>query len=280
MYPNVEEGTMTSAQSGGEATATPVALVTGGGTGIGAAIARRLRSDGFEVCVAARRREPIEELAAEIGGQAVVADIGTEGGAAGAVDAALELRGRLDTVICNAGTGAGGTVAEQSLERWEAVFQTNVTGAFLVCRAGLRHLEATQGAVVTVASLAALRAAPASAAYCASKAALVMLTQCIALDHGPSGVRANCICPGWIRTPRADAEMDDLADLRGTDREGAYGLVGAAAPLRRVGLAEEVAAAAAWLAGPDSSYVSGAVLTVDGGTAVVDPGTFAYRVEP
>jgi meso-butanediol dehydrogenase / (S,S)-butanediol dehydrogenase / diacetyl reductase len=271
---------MATAKNGTDAAAAPVALVSGGGTGIGAAIARRMRRDGWEICVAARRREPIDAVAREVAGSAVVADVGSEDGAARAVHAALGLAGRLDAVICNAGTGAGGTVADQSLEHWDGVLRTNVTGAFLLCRAALPHLEAARGAVVTVASLAGLRAAPASAAYCASKAALVMLTQCIALDHGPAGVRANCICPGWIRTARADAEMDDLAGRRGTDREGAYELVGASAPLRRAGLADEVAEAAAWLAGPASSYVSGAVLTVDGGTAVVDPGTFAFRDEP
>jgi meso-butanediol dehydrogenase / (S,S)-butanediol dehydrogenase / diacetyl reductase len=259
-----------------EGTAARVALITGGGTGIGAAIARRMRRGGWEVCLAGRRAGPIERVAGEVEGLAVIADIATENGAAAAVGAALELDGRLDALIYNAGTGSGGTVAEQSLQSWETVLRTNVTGAFLVSRAAVGHLERTGGSIVTVASLAGLRAVPASVAYCSSKAALVMLTQCLALDHGPRGVRANCVCPGWIRTGLADAEMDRLAELRGIDREGAYELVGASSPLRRVGLADEVAEAAVWLAGPASSYVNGAVLTVDGGTSIVDPGTTSF----
>ncbi|HZE04095.1 MAG TPA: SDR family oxidoreductase, partial [Solirubrobacteraceae bacterium] len=120
------------------------------------------------------------------------------------------------------------------------------------------------------------RADPESAAYCSSKAGLIMLTQCIALDYGPRGVRANCVCPGWIRTEMADAAMDELAAARATDRPGAYELAAADVPARRAGDPEEAAAAVAWLASPAASYVNGAVLTVDGGAAVVDAGTLAF----
>jgi NAD(P)-dependent dehydrogenase (short-subunit alcohol dehydrogenase family) len=255
---------------------TKSALVTGGGSGIGAAIARRLARDGFHVCLTGRRREPLERVAEEIGGVAVSVDTSGPEGAERAVDAALERSGRLDAVVCNAGTGASGTVAEQRPERWDAVLATNLTGTFLTCRAALPHLVASRGAVVTVSSLAGLRAGPASAAYCASKAGVVMLTQCIALDHGPQGVRANCVCPGWVRTPMADGEMDELAERRGTDREGAYALALRYVPARRAGASEEVAETVAWLAGPESSYVNGAVITVDGGASVVDPASVAF----
>jgi meso-butanediol dehydrogenase/(S,S)-butanediol dehydrogenase/diacetyl reductase len=255
---------------------TRVALVTGGGSGIGAAIARALARDGFAVCVSGRRAEPLERVAGEIGGAAVAADISSPAGAERAVDGALERFGRLDAVVCNAGIGASGTVAEQRPEAWDAVLATNLTGTFLTCRAALPHLLRSRGAVVTVASLAGLRAGPESAAYCASKAGVIMLTQCIALDHGPAGVRANCVCPGWIRTPMADGEMDELAARRQTDREGAYAAAVAHVPAGRAGGPEEVADAVAWLAGPASSYVNGAVITIDGGAAVVDPASLAF----
>ena len=259
---------------------TQAALVTGGGSGIGAAIARALARDGFDVCVVGRRAEPLERLAAEIGGMSVVADVAEPSGAARAVEVAVARLGRLDAVVCNAGTGASGTVAEQTPERWDAVMATNVTGTFLTCRAALPHLERSGGAIVTVSSLAGLRAGPASAAYCASKAAVVMLTQCIALDHGPAGVRANCVCPGWIRTAMADGEMDDLAERRGTDRAGAYALAVEHVPAQRPGRPEEVAETVAWLAGPMSSYVNGAVITIDGGAAVVDSASLAFGPQP
>lgn len=254
----------------------PTALITGGGTGIGAAVARRMAADGFAVCVAGRRPEPLEALAAEIGGHAVVADVADPAGPAAAVAGAVERFGRLDALVCCAGTGAGGTAVEQTLERWDRVLATNLTGVFLTCQAALPHLIETRGAIVTVASLAGLRAAPASVAYGASKAGAIMLTQCIAVDHGPQGVRANCVCPGWIRTEMADRAMDELGGLRGTGREGAYELATAPVPARRPGEPGEVADLVAWLAGPQSTYVNGAVVTVDGGSAVVDAASLAF----
>jgi NAD(P)-dependent dehydrogenase (short-subunit alcohol dehydrogenase family) len=118
--------------------------------------------------------------------------------------------------------------------------------------------------------------APRSAAYCAAKAGLIMLTQSIALDYGPLGVRANCICPGWIRTPMADGEMDELAELRETDREGAYGLVAAPVPLRRPGSPDEIASAVAWLASEEAGFTTGAVIAIDGGNTVVDPSAVVF----
>ena len=129
---------------------------------------------------------------------------------------------------------------------------------------------------MTVSSVAGLRASPASLAYCASKAGLAMLTQCIAVDHGPEGVRANCICPGWVRTPMADAEMAALGERLGTDREAAYDASLADVPLRRAATPEEIAATVAWLLSDEAAYVNGAVLAVDGGHSPVDVGTIAF----
>jgi NAD(P)-dependent dehydrogenase (short-subunit alcohol dehydrogenase family) len=255
---------------------TRAALVTGGGTGIGEAIARRLAADGLRVCITGRRREPLEAVAAETGALAVVADTGDEGEVQASVDRALDAFGRLDVLVCNAGVGASGAVAEQTPERWETVMRTNLTGAFLACRAALPSLVESRGAIVTISSDAGLRAAPRSAAYCSSKAGLIMLTKCLALDYGPQGVRANCICPGWIRTPMADGEMDELGELRGTDREGAYGLATSRVPLRRPGTPEEIAAAAAWLASEEAAFMTGAVVAIDGGNVVVDSSAMEF----
>jgi NAD(P)-dependent dehydrogenase (short-subunit alcohol dehydrogenase family) len=243
------------------------ALVTGGGTGIGAAVARRLAQDGFRVAVAGRRPEPLEAVAAETRGVALPGDMADELEVARVVGAAAAALGGLDVLVCAAGTGASGTVAEQTLERWSRVLATNLTGPFLAARAALPHLSERGGAIVMVGSLGGLRAAPASAAYASSKAGLIMLTQCIALDHGPQGVRANCVCPGWIRTDMADRAMAEVDD----DVEQAYARVNRTNPLGRAGFAEEVAGAVAWLASPEASYVNGAVLRIDGGIGSVDP---------
>ena len=251
-------------------------LITGGGTGIGAAVARRMASDGYRVCVVGRRIEPVSEVARALGGHAVAADVSRPGDARRAVEECVARFGSLDVLVLSSGAGAGGAVLDQTLERWNRVIETNLTGAFLTCQAALAHLLAARGAIVTVASLAGLRADPESVAYCSSKAGLIMLTQCIALDYGAAGVRANCVCPGWIRTDMADSAMDELAAARGTDRAGAYELAVADVPARRAGRADEAAAAVAWLASGAASYVNGAVLTVDGGAAVVDAGTLAF----
>jgi NAD(P)-dependent dehydrogenase (short-subunit alcohol dehydrogenase family) len=258
-----------------------VALVTGGGTGIGAAVARRLARDGFDVVVTGRREGPIRAVAAETGGLAVVADTGVEGDAERAVSEAVDRFGGLDALVLNAGIAGYGSLVDMEPGLFEDIFRVNVTGAFLTARAAIPHLLERRGAIVTIASVSALRAAPSSLAYCSSKAALVMLTQCIALDHGPDGVRANCICPGWVRTPMADGEMDDLGL---PSREAAYAVATKDVPLRRPSTPEEIAGTAGWLLSDDAASVTGAVISVDGGSTVVDVAALAFdggeRVQP
>lgn len=252
------------------------ALVTGGGTGIGAAVARRLAADGWRVAVTGRRREPLEEVAAETGGLALVSDTTVAADAEAAVAEAVAAFGGLDGLVLNAGIGGAGSLLDADPARFEEVVRVNLVGPFLVARAAVRHLLASGGAIVTVASDAGLVAGPSSLAYCASKAGLVHLTRCMALDHGPQGVRANCVCPGWVRTPMADGEMDVLGAALGVDREDAYATVTRDVPARRPSRPEEIAAAIAWLLSPESSYVNGATLAVDGGSSVVDVAATAF----
>jgi NAD(P)-dependent dehydrogenase (short-subunit alcohol dehydrogenase family) len=250
-----------------------VALVTGGGTGIGAAIARRLAGDGYDVVVTGRRQGPIDEVAKAVGGLAIVADTGSEADAERAVADAVGRFGGLDALVLNAGIGGEGSLVDLAPALFEEVLRTNVTGAFLMARAAISHLHERHGAIVSIASVAALRAAPSSLAYCSSKAALAMLTQCIALDHGPDGVRANCVCPGWVRTPMADDEVDALGL---PSREAAYAVVTQDVPLRRPSTPEEIAGTVSWLLSDDAAYVNGTVIPVDGGHTTVDVGTLAF----
>jgi meso-butanediol dehydrogenase / (S,S)-butanediol dehydrogenase / diacetyl reductase len=253
-------------------------LITGGGSGIGAASARRFVAQGDRVAINGRRREPLERLAAELGGAAVAlpGDCGQADVAAAVVDGALRALGGLDCVILNAGTGHPGTVLEQTPESWRAVMRTNLDGAFFVARAALPALLERRGSIVAVASAAARRVGPRSAAYCTSKAAMVMLIQTIAVDFGPLGVRANAVCPAWTRTPMADAAMDQLAAQRGVDREQAYRDAHAAVPSRRAAEAGEVAALIVWLAGEQAGALNGAVIPLDGGAGLVDAAMLAF----
>jgi meso-butanediol dehydrogenase/(S,S)-butanediol dehydrogenase/diacetyl reductase len=256
--------------------ASRCAIVTGGGSGIGLAAARRLAADGHNVVVSGRRASACEAAAAELeaaghAALAVAADVGDPGGAERLAAAARERFGGIDVLVSNAGIGDAAPVLEETIEGWERVMRTNLTGAFLIARAALPALIERRGCVVTVSSVNGSLAGPGWAAYCTSKAGVIMLTRTLAADYGPLGVRANCVCPGWIRTPMADADMDEVARARGLDREGAYRLTHVDNPLRRPGEPEEIAAVISFLAGPEASYVNGAALPVDGGTSVVDP---------
>jgi NAD(P)-dependent dehydrogenase (short-subunit alcohol dehydrogenase family) len=254
-----------------------VALVTGGGTGIGAAVARRLAADGYAVAVTGRRREPLEALAEELGALALPGDAADPAAARAAVAATTERFGGLDSLVLNAGGGgAPGSLLDVDPVGFAAVHRVNVIGALVTAQAALGALLERRGAIVAVSSVAGLRAAPESVAYCSSKAALAMLVQCIALDHGPAGVRANVVCPGWTRTPMGDRAMDWLAQELGREREEAYAEATRRVPLRRACGPEEVAGAIAWLLSSEASYVNGAVLTVDGGSTIVDIGALAF----
>jgi len=251
-------------------------LITGGGTGIGAAVARSLTASGLRVAICGRRAEPLRAVAAETGALDVVCDISDGEQVGRLVESVLREFGRLDGLVLNAGVIAPGGVAELSAADFSAMVSVNLTGAFLVAKAALAHLLETRGAIVSVASVAALRAASEMGGYAATKAGLAMLTQSLAVDHAHQGLRANVVCPGWTITEMADEEMTAFGAERGLAVPDAYELVTALVPQRRAAAADEVAAVVAWLLSDQASYVNGAVIPVDGSASAVDVGTVVF----
>jgi len=234
------------------------ALITGASGGIGTAIARAFAAEGAQLVVAGRRSQALDELVAEAGsGFSVVFDVADSAAAAEGVDRAAELLGGLDTLVCAAAIDCEWSpVGKLSVESWDETIATNLSGAFYVCRAALPHLVAAGSAsIVNVSSVAGYTVWPEDAAYAVSKAGLDLLTRTIAVEYGARGVRANCVSPGVIDAGMTDlisdpAERTRLAELH---------------PIPRLGLAEEVAEAAVWLASDASSFTTGSVVRVDGG---------------
>ncbi|AXJ10456.1 SDR family NAD(P)-dependent oxidoreductase [Arthrobacter sp. PM3] len=253
----------------------PVAIVTGGGTGIGSAAAGALRAQGWEVVISGRRAEPLQRIAEATGAFPVVADACLQQDVSRLVESALARFGSVSGLVLNAGIVRPGSAGELSNEDWDAMIGTNLTGPFRLIREAMPHLLDTNGAIVGVSSAAALRATAGTAGYSATKAGLAMLVQSIAVDYGPRGVRANVVCPGWTRTEMADMEMKEYGAELGLSSDDAYKAATSFVPARRPAEAAEVADVIAWLLSDKASYVNAAVIPVDGGMISVDPGGLA-----
>ena len=252
-------------------------IVTGAGTGIGAASARRLAAEGANVILTGRRPEPIEAVAASCGGVAVAGDAASPDHAAPLVQLAQDRFGGLDALVCNAGGFGFGTLTDITDTDWAKAVEANLNTAMVMARAALPALTESRGNVLMMASIAALAAGPEACGYVTMKHGLIGLTRSIARDFGKQGVRCNAICPGWVRTEMADMEMDELMARKGlASREEAYALVTGDVPLGRPADPEEVASAVAFLCSGEAAMISGAVLTVDGGATVVDVPTLAF----
>lgn len=253
------------------------ALITGGGTGIGAAVARRIRSEGGDVALVGRRREPLLAIAEEIGAFAFAADASDGTSFGSALAAIIEQFGGLDILIANAGGHGVGPTISMSDETWAQSVQLNLNTAFVSARACLPHLIERRGNIVMLASIAGLFAGPDAAGYVTMKHACIGLAKSLARDYGKFGVRTNSVCPGWVTTAMADDQMQVLVQKHGLDSiEQAYALVTKDVPLGRAATAEDVSNVVCFLASAEAAMVNGAIVTVDGGAGTVDLPTLAF----
>ena len=251
-----------------------VALITGGGTGIGAAIARRFTKDGAKICITGRRQQLLEKVVDSLPEGSAVAfagDVSDIEDARQMVEAAVNFGGKLDVLVNNAGIDPPGSILEVDPELWKKVIDINLSGPFYMMKAALPYfLKNGGGSIINISSLAGIRCIPAMPAYCSSKAGLIMLTQQAALDYGAYKIRCNVICPGAIQTDMLEHSMTPLAETLKTDVSGALAKLTSLSPLRRPGTPDEVTGICSYLASDESTFMTGAVLVLDGGASIVD----------
>ncbi|MDW6064199.1 SDR family oxidoreductase [Streptomyces sp. FXJ1.4098] len=243
-----------------------VAVITGGGSGIGLAAAHRLLDEGASVVISGRRKDRLEQAAADMPQDRVLifaADVSVRAECDGLIQAAVNRFGRLDTLVNAAGMNLVGSVEDTSDEDWQKCVGADLSSVFYTTRAALPHLRATKGSIVNIGSVSSLGGGWSHAGYNAVKAAVANLTRSVACDEGKHGVRANTVCPGLTVTEMVDAIMDDDALL-----EKAWERI----PLRRAALAHEVASAIAYLASDEAAIITGITLPVDGGQTCTDGG--------
>jgi NAD(P)-dependent dehydrogenase (short-subunit alcohol dehydrogenase family) len=248
-----------------------VALITGGGRGIGAAIAKRFIDDGAKVVVSDIRKDLLDAMTGShtAGSLATCAGDVTKFDDVGKmVEETVRFGGKIDILVNNAGIDDGGNILEVDINLWKRILDINLTGPFLCMRAAIPYMiRQGGGSIINIASLAGVRCMRGMPAYCASKGGLIQLSRQIALEYGPKRIRSNVVAPGATKTEMLAKSIgaDSVAGARNT-----FDLMAESVPLRRPAAPEEVAGTCSFLAGDDSSFVTGAVLMVDGGAAIVD----------
>jgi len=245
------------------------ALITGGGSGIGAAVARTLAGAGAAVSIAGRRTEPLEKLTAELpGAKAIVADVTSEADTAAMVAAARAAHGPIDILVANAGAAESAPAGKIDLAHWQRMLAVNLTGAFLSARAALPDLtrpNAPSPRIVFVASTAGLKGYPYVAAYCAAKHGVVGLARALAVELAPRGVTVNAVCPGFTETPLLEASLATIAAKTGRSQAEAAADLTRLNPQGRFVQPEEVAQTVLFLCTPAAQPITGQAISVSGG---------------
>ena len=240
-------------------------VVTGGGKGIGKAIAERLAAEGAVLSLLAPNLDALEQVAAAVGGGAHFCDISDREGVAAAFAAAADARGPFHALVAN--SGIGGANADGPDDRFAEIVQTNLFGTYWSIRAAVRHLAPgpERRDVVVIASIMARIAVPGYTAYSASKAGLLGLVRSFSAELAPDEVQVNAICPGWVETDMAWQGIDAIVDATGMSREDAVAEAMREVPLGRMGQPEDIAGTVAWLLSRDAAGVTGQAIDQNGG---------------
>ncbi|MBZ5721554.1 MAG: glucose 1-dehydrogenase [Acidobacteriia bacterium] len=244
-----------------------IAIITGAGSGIGRASAIALAREGARVALVGRRQDRLEDVARQIGDSALVvaADVSKQDGIDLVVEQTVASFGGLNVLVNNAGVLHIGTVEQITEEQWDETFDVNVRGLWLLSRAVLPHMrKAGGGSIINIASVLGINGARDRASYAPSKGAVVLLTKCMAIDHGPENIRVNAICPSFVETALTAAVIAKAPDPQAVRQERIK-----VHPIGRLGTPEDMAGLTVYLASDESSWVTGAVFPVDGGYLAV-----------
>jgi meso-butanediol dehydrogenase / (S,S)-butanediol dehydrogenase / diacetyl reductase len=256
-----------------------VALITGGGTGIGAAVAEAFISEGARVCIAGRRREELEKFARRFSSCLITgcaADVSKLEDVRRMVETAAAFGGKLDVVVNNAAMGVPKSVVDTDVKIWQQVMDTNLTGPYLVIKYAIPHmLRAGGGSIINVASVGAIRGLPFAAAYCATKSGLLGLSRQVAMDYGPQKIRSNVVLPGAFRSEMFDRRLEETASAAGISVEERLKAMAVPSPLKRIAFPSEIAGLFVYLASDESAYTTASEFVCDAGVHALDASVLA-----
>ena len=243
------------------------ALVTGGGTGIGEAIALALAAEGAKVTITGRRLETLKETAAKSENiYPLVMDVSDEASVVSATAQAINERGNIDIHVANAGIAETSAFAKTTLDFWRKIMTTNLDGVFLSCREVVPGmLENGWGRIIVVSSIAGLKGLKYGAAYSASKHGVIGLTRVLSEEYMFKGITTNAICPGYVRTPIVERNTDMISARSGLSREEAEASMSSSNRHKKLVEVDEVAAAVMWMCGPGSQSINGQTIEISGG---------------